>query len=153
MPRVQLTLRVADPEASIDFYRSIADLAEQGFSVRAKHLLEHDAGELLDLRWEGHVAVRGGEGLAVMGEPAQHADQALAGGLGWLAGVDKRPAVSADGVAAGPKLVNNGEVGRRDVGFCGGGGGNGMDGRDDVLAGLVADRGERQEQAFRICLL
>ena len=70
-------------------------------------LLEHGAGELPDLGWQGHVAVRGGVGLAVVGEPVQHGDQGLPAGLVWLPGVDQRPAVPADGVAAGAGLFAN----------------------------------------------
>jgi len=89
-------------------------------------LLEHGPGELLDLRWEGHVAVGGGVGLTVMGEPVQYGNQRLAAGLAGLTGVDQCPAVAADRVTAGAGLVDDGEVGRRDVGLLGGVGGNGL---------------------------
>src|SRR5208337_5308455 len=78
--------------------------------------------------------------------------QGLPGGLAGLVGVDQRPAVPADRVAAGAGLVDDGEVGRCDVGFLGGGGGDGLGGRQDVVPGLVADGGERQDQALGVCL-
>ena len=127
--------------------------AQEVVSGRTGYLLECGAGELLDSGGEGHVAGGGDVGLSVVGEPVQQADQRVPGGLVWLAGVEECPAVSADGVAAGAGLVDDGEVGRGDVGFLGGGGGDGLGGRDDVMAGLVADFGERQQQALRICLL
>jgi hypothetical protein len=75
-------------------------------------------GEGPDAGWGGDIAVRGGVGLAVVGEPVQHADEFLPGGLVLLAGVNERPAVAADGVAVGPGLVDDGEVGRVMAGFC-----------------------------------
>jgi len=95
----------------------------------AGDLLEHGPGELPDLGWEGYVAVGGGEGLAVVGEPVEHGDQGLAGGLVVLAGVNQRPAVPADRVAGGAGLVDDGEVGGGDIGFLGGIGGDGLGGR------------------------
>ena len=83
-------------------------------------------GELPDLGWQGHVEVHGCVGLAVVGEPVEHGDQGLPGGLVLLAGVHERPAISADGVAAGAGLVDDGEVGRGDAGFLGSGGGDGL---------------------------
>ena len=47
----------------------------------AGDLLEHGPGELLDLGREGDVVVGGGGGLAVVGEPVEHGDPGLAGGL------------------------------------------------------------------------
>jgi hypothetical protein len=44
-------------------------------------LVEHGEGELPDLRWQGHVAVGGGVGLAVVGKPVQHGGQGLPCGL------------------------------------------------------------------------
>ena len=43
----------------------------------------------------------------------------LAGGLAGLVGVDERPTVAEDGVAVCSGLVDDGEVGWRDVGFLG----------------------------------
>jgi len=67
--------------------------------------------------WAGYVAVGGGVGLAVVGEPVEHGDQGLAGRLDLLAGVDKRPAVPADRVAGGAGLVDDGEIGGVISGF------------------------------------
>ena len=114
--------------------------AQQAGSVRASYLLEHTAGESLDLGRQGHVA-GGGVGLAAVGEPVQEIDQCLAGGLAGLVGVDERPAVAGDGVAACPGLVDDGEVGRRDAGFVGRAGGDGCGGGGDVVPGLVTDGG------------
>src|SRR5204862_8212216 len=74
--------------------------------------------------------------------------------VAWLVwwGVDECPAVAADWVAVGAGLVDDREVGRGDVGFLRGGGGDGLGGRDEVVSGLVADRGEWQEQAPGISL-
>src|SRR5487761_337900 len=111
---------------------------------------EHGGGELLDGGGQGDVEVGGGVALAVVGEPVEHGDQGLPGGLAGLAGVDERPAVAADGVAAGAGLVDDGEVGGGDGGFLGGGGGDGLGGRQEVVSGLVADFGERQDQALGV---
>ena len=134
------------PSTGIDNYPRSPWSAQQVCSAGAGDLLE---GELPDLGWQGHVAVGGGVGLAVVGEPVEHSDQRLPGGLAGLAGVDQRPAVPADGVAAGAGLVDDGEAGRGDAGFLGGGG-DGLGGRADVVSGLVADFGERQDQALRV---
>jgi conjugative relaxase-like TrwC/TraI family protein len=135
--------------ASADGIRS----AQQVGTVWVGDLLEHGAGELLDLGWQGHVAVGGGVGLAVVGEPVEHGDQGQPGGLAGLAGVDQRPAVPADRVAVSAGLVDDGEIGRGDGGLLGGVGGDGPGGREDVVPGLVADRGERQQQALVVGLL
>jgi hypothetical protein len=52
-----------------------------------------------------------------VGEPVEHGDQGLAGGLVVLAGVDQRPAVPADRVAGGAGLVDDGEIGGVISGF------------------------------------
>ena len=105
-----------------------AGSAQEVMSARAGDLLEHGVGELLDLGWEGDVAEGGGVGLAGVGEPVEHGDQFLPGGLVGLVGVDEGPAVAGDGVAAGAGLVDDREVSRGDVGFLGGGGGDGLAG-------------------------
>ena len=84
-----------------------AGLAEEVRSGGPGDLLEHGPGELLDLGWERNVAVGGGGSLAVVSEPVEHGDQGLAGGQGFLAGVDQRPAVSADRVAGGARQLGD----------------------------------------------
>src|SRR5271166_5189721 len=127
--------------------------AQEGCTAGAGDPLERGAGELLDLGWQGHVAVRGGVGLSGVGEPVEHGDQDLPAGLVRLAGVDQRPAVPADRVAGGAGLVDDGEAGRGDAGFPGGVGGDGLGRWGDVVPGLVADGGERQQQALGVRLL
>ena len=69
-----------DGDASVE-----ARLAQQVLPVGAGDLLEHGLGELPDLGWQGYVEVRGGVGLAGVGEPVEHVDQFLpcGSGLGW----------------------------------------------------------------------
>ena len=98
-------------------------------------MLEYGLGKLPDLGWQGRVAVGGGVGLAVVGEPVEHGDQGLGGGLAGLAGVDQDLAVSADGIAGGAGLVDDREVGRGDGGFLRSVGGDGL---GDL--GLTCDR-------------
>src|SRR4029077_11850269 len=116
---------------------AVSGLVEELHSGGAGDLPEHGSGELPDLGGEGYVAVGGGVGLGVVGEPVEHGDQGLAGRLDLLAGVDRRPAVPADRVAGGAGLVDDGEIGGGDVEFLGGVGGDGLAGRDDVIRGLV----------------
>src|SRR6266542_3828089 len=152
-----------DPASSRELIRQLPGVAlrpahgvtcsiQQARPVRACHPLQHAAGELLDPGWQGDIAAGGGVGLASVGEPVEQADEGLAAGLAGLVGVDERPAVAGDGVAAGPGLADDREVGRGDVRFLGGVSGNGLGGWQDVPAGLVADGGGRQEQAVGIGL-
>jgi hypothetical protein len=51
--------------------------AEEVCPARAGDLLEHGVGELLDWGWQGDIPIRGGVGLAAVGEPVEHGDQFL----------------------------------------------------------------------------
>ena len=68
---VKCVREAADGRLAFHSLRHVAQSAQEVCAGRAGDLLEHGAGELPDLGWQGHVAVGGGVGLAVVGEPLQ----------------------------------------------------------------------------------